>query len=59
MTPAVFCVHADTPAAKVVDKMLALNVRRLFVVDDEGALVQSNPRQTTRRHRRTAWREER
>jgi CBS domain-containing protein len=39
MTPAVFCVHADTPSAKVVDKMLALNVRRLFVVDDEGVLV--------------------
>ncbi len=39
MTPAVFCVHADTPAAKVVDKMLALNVRRLFVVDDAGVLV--------------------
>lgn len=39
MTPAVFCVHADTPAAKLVEKMLALNVRRLFVVDDEGVLV--------------------
>jgi CBS domain-containing protein len=39
MTPAVFCVHADTPAAKVVDKMLALNVRRLFVVDEAGVLV--------------------
>jgi CBS domain-containing protein len=39
MTPAVFCVHADTPAAKVVEKMLALNVRRLFVVDDEDVLV--------------------
>jgi CBS domain-containing protein len=39
MTPAVFCVHTDTPAAKVVDKMLALNVRRLFVVDDDGVLV--------------------
>jgi CBS domain-containing protein len=39
MTPAVFCVHADTPAAKVVDKMLALNVRRLFVVDDASVLV--------------------
>jgi CBS domain-containing protein len=39
MTPAVFCVHTDTPAAKVVDKMLALNVRRLFVLDDEGVLV--------------------
>jgi CBS domain-containing protein len=39
MTPAVFCVHTGTPAAKVVDKMLALNVRRLFVVDDTGVLV--------------------
>ncbi|MBN9522692.1 CBS domain-containing protein [bacterium] len=39
MTPAVFCVHAETPAAKVVEKMLALNVRRLFVVDEAGVLV--------------------
>lgn len=39
MTPAVFCVHVDAPAAKVVAKMLALDVRRLFVVDDEGVLV--------------------
>lgn len=39
MTPAVFCVRADTPAAKVVDKMLALNVRRLFVVDEAGVLI--------------------
>lgn len=39
MTPAVFCVHADAPAAKVVAKMLALDVRRLFVVDDDGVLV--------------------
>jgi len=39
MTPAVFCVHADTPAARLVEKMLALNVRRLFVVDDAGVLV--------------------
>jgi CBS domain-containing protein len=39
MTPAIFCVHADTPAEKVVDKMLALNVRRLFVVGDEDVLV--------------------
>jgi CBS domain-containing protein len=39
MTPAVFCVHLDTPAANVVEKMLALNVRRLFVVDEAGALV--------------------
>jgi CBS domain-containing protein len=39
MTPGVFCVRPETPAAKVVEKMLALKVRRLFVVDDEGALV--------------------
>src|SRR4051794_11781091 len=39
MTPAVFCVRADTPAARVVEKMLALNVRRLFVVDEAGVLV--------------------
>lgn len=39
MTPAVFCVKPDAPAAKVVEKMLALNVRRLFVVDDAGVLV--------------------
>lgn len=39
MTPAVFCVHTDTPTAKLVEKMLRLNVRRLFVVDDAGALV--------------------
>lgn len=39
MTPAVFCVRIDTPIAKVVDKMLALNVRRLFVVDEAGVLV--------------------
>ena len=39
MTPAVFCVGPDTAAGKVVEKMLGLNVRRVFVVDDEGALV--------------------
>jgi CBS domain-containing protein len=39
MTPGVFCVRPETPAAKVVEKMLALKVRRLFVVDGEGALV--------------------
>lgn len=39
MTPATFCVRADTPAAKVISKMMALNVRRLFVVDDDGVLV--------------------
>jgi CBS domain-containing protein len=39
MTPVVFCVHPDDPAAEVVEKMLALNIRRLFVVDDAGVLV--------------------
>jgi CBS domain-containing protein len=39
MTPAVFCVGPDTAAARVVEKMLGLNVRRVFVVDDAGVLV--------------------
>jgi CBS domain-containing protein len=39
MTPAVFCVRPETPAAKVVEKMLALKVRRLFVVDGDGVLT--------------------
>ena len=39
MTPGVFCVRPETPAAKVVEKMLALKVRRLFVVDGDGALI--------------------
>ena len=39
MTPGVFCVRPETSAAKVVVKMLALTVRRLFVVDDDGALI--------------------
>ena len=39
MTQAVFCVPPEASAAKVVEKMLALNVHRLFVVDDEGILV--------------------
>jgi CBS domain-containing protein len=39
MTPAVFCVFPQTPAAEVVDQLLQLNVHRLFVVDDDGVLV--------------------
>lgn len=39
MTPAVFCVGPETAAGKVVAKMLALRVRRLFVVDQDGVLV--------------------
>ena len=39
MTPGVFCVRPEASAAKVVVKMLALKVRRLFVVDDDGARI--------------------
>jgi CBS domain-containing protein len=39
MTPAVFSVAPETPAARVVADMLALNVHRLFVVDEGGVLV--------------------
>jgi CBS domain-containing protein len=39
MTPIVFSVAPDCPAAEVVQEMLALNVHRLFVVDGDGVLV--------------------
>jgi CBS domain-containing protein len=39
MTPAVFSVAPDTPAAEVVEQMVELNVHRLFVVDRDGILV--------------------
>ena len=39
MTPAVFCVSPQTPAAKVITDLVSLNVHRLFVVDDLGVLV--------------------
>jgi CBS-domain-containing membrane protein len=39
MTPAIFSVGPDTPAAKVVSEMLGLHVHRLFVVDQAGVLV--------------------
>jgi len=39
MTPAVFSVTPDTPAASVVEQMLELNVHHLFVVDAAGVLV--------------------
>jgi CBS domain-containing membrane protein len=39
MTPAVFTVPLRTPAAKVVEQMLALNVHQLYVVDDDQLLV--------------------
>jgi len=39
MTPAVFSVRPETPAATVVAEMLRLNVHHLFVVDHAGTLV--------------------
>src|SRR6516165_6227454 len=39
MTPVVFSVSPDTPAAKVIEDMVGLKVHRLFVVDDGGILV--------------------
>ncbi len=39
MTPAVFSVRPHTSAARVVEEMLALNVQRLFVVDESGVLI--------------------
>jgi len=39
MTPAVFCARPETAAARVVEMMLALKVRRLFIVDGVGVLV--------------------
>jgi CBS-domain-containing membrane protein len=39
MTPAVFSVAPDTPAARVIEEMVSLKVHRVFVVDDSGVLV--------------------
>jgi CBS domain-containing protein len=39
MTPAVYSVRADTSAGEVVETMVGLGVRRLFVVDGGGVLV--------------------
>jgi CBS domain-containing protein len=39
MTPVVFSVAPETPAAKVVTEMLGLKVHRLFVVGSDGILV--------------------
>ena len=41
MTPAVFSVTPQTPAAQVVEELLALDVQRLFVIDNDGTLVGS------------------
>jgi CBS domain-containing protein len=39
MTPAVFSVVPDTPAATVIENMLKLQVHHLFVVDRGGTLL--------------------
>jgi CBS domain-containing protein len=39
MTPAVFSVRLDTPAPQVIEQMVALNVHRLFVVDESEVVV--------------------
>jgi CBS domain-containing protein len=52
MTPAVFCVSPETPAAKVVADLVALNVHRLFVIDGNGVLVGVISSQDILRHLR-------
>ena len=39
MTPIVFSVTPQTPAVKVVEELVKLNVHRLFVVDGSGVLI--------------------
>jgi CBS domain-containing protein len=39
MTPVVFSVSLDTPLEKVIEKVLALEVRCLFVTDEHGVLI--------------------
>ncbi len=39
MTPAVFTISATSPATRVIEEMCAMNVHRLFVVDNGGVLV--------------------
>jgi CBS-domain-containing membrane protein len=39
MTPAVFSVAPEAPAARVIEEMVALKVHRIFVVDESGVLV--------------------
>jgi len=39
MTPAVFSVGPNTPAQKVIEEMLALQIHRLFVIGKDGVLV--------------------
>jgi CBS domain-containing protein len=39
MTPAVFAVSPDSPAAEIVSEMLAYKVHQMFVVDAAGVLI--------------------
>jgi len=39
MTPVVFSVRPDAPAAQVIEELLHLRVHRLFVIDRDGVLV--------------------
>jgi CBS domain-containing protein len=39
MTPAIFSVAPETPAAQVIDEMVLRQIHRLFVVDADGVLV--------------------
>jgi CBS domain-containing protein len=39
MTPTVFSVGLHTPAVRVIEEMLGLNIHRLFVTDGGGVLV--------------------
>jgi CBS domain-containing protein len=39
MTPAVFSVRPESPAAHVIEEMVAMHVNQLFVVDERGTLV--------------------
>jgi len=39
MTPTVFCVRPKASAQEVVETMVGLGVRRLFVVDDSNVLI--------------------
>src|SRR5262245_20933123 len=39
MTPTVFCVRPETPAAEAAEQLARLKVHQLFVVDQAGVLV--------------------
>ena len=39
MTPAVFSVTTTTPAAKVVEELVGLNVHQVYVMDENHTVV--------------------